>query len=216
MNTRPTSLVRLAMVSLLVLALGAAVLLPAGIALAKPKTDAQAFHDDMRRLWEDHITWTRLVIVSLANDLPDTETTVGRLLQNQDDIGNAVKPFYGEAAGEQLTALLTDHILIAAEVVQAARAGDTAAFDEALARWYENADDIAGFLNAANPNSWPLDEMKMMMREHLDLTLQEAGAYLGGDFAGSVAAYDEVHIQALHMADMLSEGIIRQFPRRFN
>jgi hypothetical protein len=182
---------------------------------AKPKTDAQVFHDGMRKLWEDHITWTRLVIVSLANDLPDTQTTVDRLLQNQVDIGNAVKPFYGEAAGDQLTALLTDHIVIAAEVIQAAKAGDTAAFDDALARWYENGDDIAEFLNAANPDNWPLEEMKEMMREHLDLTLQEAGTYLGGDFAASVAAYEDVHVQALEMADMLSSGIIRQFPSKF-
>ena len=182
---------------------------------AKPKTDAQAFHDGMRKLWEDHITWTRLVIVSLANDLPDTQTTVDRLLQNQVDIGDAVKPFYGEAAGDQLTALLTDHILIAAEVIVAAKAGDTAAFDDALARWYENADDIAEFLSAANPKNWPLEEMREMMREHLDLTLQEAGTYLGGDFAASVAAYEDVHVQALEMADMLSNGIIRQFPSKF-
>jgi hypothetical protein len=182
---------------------------------AKPKADAQAFHDDMRKLWEDHITWTRLVIVSIANDLPDTQTTVDRLLQNQVDIGDAVKPFYGEAAGAQLTALLTDHIVIAAEILQAAKAGDTAAFDDALVRWYENADDIAEFLNAANPKNWPLEEMREMMREHLDLTLQEAGAYLGGDFAASIAAYDQVHLQALEMADMLSNGIIRQFPSKF-
>ncbi|HEX2992886.1 MAG TPA: hypothetical protein VHO49_19520 [Anaerolineales bacterium] len=183
---------------------------------AKPKADAQAFHDDMRKLWEDHITWTRLVIVSLANDLPDTQTTVERLLQNQVDIGDAIKPFYGEAAGDQLTSLLTDHIVIAADVIVAAKAGDTAAFEEAKARWYANADDIAEFLHAANPENWPLEEMREMMREHLDLTLQEAGTYLGGDFAASVAAYDDVHVQALEMADMLSDGIIRQFPSRFN
>jgi hypothetical protein len=182
---------------------------------AKPKTDAQAFHDEMRRLWEDHITWTRLVIVSLANDLPDTQTTVDRLLQNQVDIGAAIKPFYGEAAGDQLTSLLRDHIVIAADVIVAAKAGDTAAFEEAKARWYANADDIAEFLHAANPENWPLDEMKEMMREHLDITLLEAGTYLGGDFAASVGAYDDVHVQALHMADMLSEGIIRQFPSQF-
>jgi hypothetical protein len=182
---------------------------------AKPKTDAQAFHDEMRKLWEDHITWTRLVIVSLANDLPDTQTTVDRLLQNQVDIGAAIKPFYGEAAGDQLTSLLRDHIVIAADVIVAAKAGDTAAFEEAKARWYANADDIAEFLHAANPENWPLDEMKEMMREHLDITLLEAGTYLGGDFAASVGAYDDVHVQALHMADMLSEGIIRQFPSQF-
>jgi hypothetical protein len=136
-------------------------------------------------------------------------------LQNQDDIGNAIKPFYGDAAGEQLSALLRDHILIAAEIIQAAKAGDTSAQNDAIARWYTNADDIAEFLHAANPENWPLKEMKMMMREHLDLTLQEAVAYLTGDHTASIAAYDEIHHQALHMADMLSEGITRQFPKKF-
>ncbi|MFT3894309.1 MAG: hypothetical protein QM730_21975 [Anaerolineales bacterium] len=184
-------------------------------AYAKPKTDAQAFHDAMRKLWEDHITWTRLVIVSIANDLPDTQATVDRLLQNQEDIGNAIKPFYGEAAGDQLTALLREHILIAAEILQAAKVGDTTAQNDAIARWYANADEIAVFLNAANPEEWPLDEMKMMMHEHLDLTLQEAVTYLQGDYTASVAAYDQIHVQILGMADMLSNGIIRQFPQMF-
>ena len=182
---------------------------------AKPKMDAQVFHDAMRKLWEDHITWTRLVIVSIANDLPDTQATVDRLLQNQADIGNAIKPFYGDEAGDQLTALLRDHILIAAEILQAAKAGDTAAQNDAIDRWYADADAIAEFLHAANPDQWPLDEMKMMMHEHLDLTLQEAVAYLQGNHTASVAAYDQIHIQILGMADMLSDGIIRQFPKMF-
>jgi hypothetical protein len=184
---------------------------------AKAKMDAQAFHDAMRKLWEDHITWTRLVIVGVIGDLPaaDLEESVKRLLQNQVDIGNAIKPFYGAEAGDQLTEWLTDHILIAAEILQAAEDGNTAALNDAITRWYANADDIAEFLNSANPENWPLEEMKAMMREHLDLTLQEAVAYLGEDYAASIAAYDLVHNQALDMADMLSDGIIRQFPKRF-
>jgi hypothetical protein len=71
----------------------------------------------MRKLWEDHITWTRLAIISLTTDSPDAEATVGRLLQNQADIGDAVKPFYGEAAGNELTRQLRLHIRIAADVV---------------------------------------------------------------------------------------------------
>jgi hypothetical protein len=177
--------------------------------------DDQAFHDAMRKLWEDHITWTRLVIVSLVNDLPDSSPTVQRLLQNQDDIGDAIKPFYGDAAGEQLSALLRDHILIAAEILQAAKSNDTTALNDAIARWYANADDIAVFLNGANPKNWPLDMMKDMMREHLDLTLQEAVTYLQGDHAASISAYDQIHLQALDMADMLSGGIIQQFPGKF-
>lgn len=215
MKLSSRKVVRFIMVSLLLAASLLTVLFPIKTAEAKAKMDDQAFHDGMRKLWEDHVTWTRLVIVSLSNDLPDSGPTVQRLLQNQDDIGDAIRPFYGDAAGEQLSALLRDHILIAAEILQAAKSNDQATLDDAIARWYANADDIALFLNRANPKHWPLDEMKAMMREHLDLTLQEAVAYLQGDHAASIAAYDRIHLQALDMADMLSNGIVRQFPKKF-
>ena len=174
-----------------------------------------AFHDAMRKLWEDHITWTRLFIVSAAADLPDKGPTTERLLQNQVDIGNAIKPFYGDAAGEKLTALLKEHITTAAEVVAAAKANDTAKLTDANRRWFANADAIAAFLSGANPKSWPAAEMKRMMHEHLDLTTAEAVAHLKGDWAADVAAYDKVHVQILHMADMLSAGIVSQHPAKF-
>jgi len=215
MNFNSRKSIRFILVSLLLVASLLAVIFPMRTAEAKAKMDAQAFHDAMRKLWEDHIAWTRFVIVSVANDLPDSGPTVQRLLQNQDDIGDAIKPFYGDAAGEQLSALLRNHILIAAEILQAAKSNDSTALNDAIARWYANADDIAVFLNHANPENWPLDEMKMMMREHLDLTLQEAVAYLHGDYAASISAYDQIHLQILGMADMLSDGIIRQFPGKF-
>ena len=177
------------------------------LAKRKPQVDPQAFHDAMRKLWEDHVTWTRLFIVSDLAGLPDKDQTATRLLQNQDDIGNAIKLFYGNAAGDQLTSLLRQHILTAAELLEAAKAGNTAAFDDAKTRWYANADEIATFLNAANPKAWPLDEMKAMMKDHLDLTLEEASARLNGDWSGDVAAYDKIHVQILGMADMLSQGI---------
>jgi hypothetical protein len=175
-----------------------------------------AFHDEMRRLWEDHVTWTRLAIISLTTDAPDTEATVGRLLENQTDIGDAIRPFYGEAAGQELTRLLREHILIAADLIAAARAGDETAVAAAQARWTANADEIAALLAAANPRSWDLEEMKAMLHAHLRLTTHEVLARLQGDWAADVAAYDEIHLQALGMADMLSNGIIKQFPARFH
>jgi len=175
----------------------------------------QDFHDAMRKLWEDHIIWTRGFIVSFAHDLPDLVPTRDRLLRNQDDIGDAIKPFYGDAAGEALSALLRDHILGAAAILTAAKAGDTETRDAAIAEWYENAHDIAVFLNAANPTNWPLADLDPMMKEHLDLTLVEAVARLEGRFADDIVAYDQVHLQILEMADMLSDGIIRQFPSKF-
>ena len=118
------------------------------------KAEAE-FQDQMRKLWEDHVTWTRLAIVTFADGSAGFDATATRLMQNQDDIGDAIKPFYGEAAGEQLMALLKDHIGIAVQLLQAAKAGDDAAFEKANTAWYANANDIADFLARANPRYWP-------------------------------------------------------------
>jgi hypothetical protein len=174
-----------------------------------------AFHDGMRRLWEDHITWTRLAIISLTTNSPDTEATVGRLLQNQTDIGNAVKPFYGRKAGNELTSLLRQHILIAADVIAAAKAGDSAKLADAQARWAKNGDDIAALLASANPRYWKLGAMKAELRMHLKLTTDEAVARLHADWKADVAAYEKVHTHMLHLSDVLSDGLMKQFPRRF-
>lgn len=174
-----------------------------------------AFQDAMRKLWEDHITWTRMFIISAAADLPDKAAATDRLLQNQVDIGNAIKPYYGEAAGAQLTALLKEHITTAAEIVAAAKAKDKAKQDDATKRWFANADQIADFLSKANAKNWPQGEMRKMMQDHLNLTTEEVVARLQGNWAADIAAYDKVHDQILHMADMLSKGIVNQFPDKF-
>ena len=196
-----------------VLALTAMGLFSPGLATAA--TSPLDFRNAMRKLWEDHITWTRLYIVSAAADLPDKDATAQRLLQNQVDIGNAVKPFHGEAAGNQLTALLKDHILGAVELISAAKAGDNAKVQDASNKWYANANDIATFLSNANPSNWPLDQMKMGMKMHLDLTLNEAVDHLKGNYAADVADYDRVHEHILGLADTLSAGIVSQFSDRF-
>lgn len=183
-------------------------------ATAKVTRKELALRNSMRALWEDHITWTRLAVISLTTGSPDTQATVARLLQNQTDIGNAVKPFYGKAAGDELTKQLRAHILIAADVIAAAKAGDQAKLADAQARWQQNADDIATLLSRVNPN-WKLGAMKAMLAEHLKLTTEEAVARLQGDWAADVAAYDRVHQHALGMADALSAGLVKQFPKRF-
>jgi len=169
----------------------------------------------MRKLWEDHVTWTRLAIISLTSGSADTEATVGRLLRNQVDIGNAIKPYYGKAAGARLTKLLRDHILIAADLIAAAKAGDSGKLAVEQARWRANARELATFLNRANPHAWKLAAMNAMLREHLQLTTSEVVARLQGNWAADVTAYDRIHRQGLHMADMLSSGIVQQFPGRF-
>ena len=176
---------------------------------------AAALKTDMRKLWEDHVVWTRNVIFCIIDDLPGTDQAVQRLLKNQDDIGNAIKPVYGEEAGKKLTELLREHITVAADLLTAAKKGDNAAFEAANKKWFQNADEISMFLSKANPN-WKLDDMKKMMHDHLQLTTDEAVARIKKDYAADVRAYDMVHDEILMMSDMLADGIIKQFPDKFN
>ena len=200
----------------------AAVLITAGCSSTSDRSekapatvDAVAFRQQMRKLWTDHVAWTRLFIVSAVAGLPDTEATAGRLLQNQADIGDAVATFYGKEAGAALTALLRDHILVAGDLIAAAKANNSAAVSKASAAWYANSDQIAEFLAGAN-RAWPVDTLKLMMRGHLDQTLAEATAQLTGDYARSVAEYDHIVSHILEMSDTLSAGIVSAFPSRFN
>ena len=188
-----------------------------GHAAPRALTAAQVgFHDQMRKLWEDHVTWTRLAIVTFADGSAGFDATAARLLRNQADIGDAIKPYFGQAAGDRLTVLLEDHIGIAVELLQAAKAGDDAAFEQARTAWYANADDIADFLARANRRYWPQATMRAAMKAHLDQTLAEAGHELAGEYAASVADYEEIHHHILDMADLLSSGIMRAFPDRFH
>jgi hypothetical protein len=171
---------------------------------------------DLRRLWEDHITWTRLYIVSAVSNLPDAQVTAERLLRNQDDIGNAIKPFYGDDAGKRLTELLRAHITGAADLLTAAKAGDQTKLAAAKTAWYANGDEIAGFLSQANPKNWPLDTVKGMMRGHLDQTIAEAVHRLEGKHAEEIADYDQIKNHILAMSDALADGIVAQFPERFS
>ena len=186
-------------------------------AMASPKLSAKAvaLRSTMDKLWEDHITWTRMVIVDFAAGLPDLQTAEARLLRNQADIGNAIKPYYGRAAGKKLTSLLRTHILEAVPVLAAAKAGDETKLKQALDAWSANARQIAAFLTKANPHNWPLAMTNAMMKKHLALTTKEAAARLQGNWSADVAAYDRVHAEILQMSHMLSSGIIRQFPAKF-
>jgi hypothetical protein len=178
-------------------------------------TRTVAFHDAMRALWESHGTWTERAIVDFVGGLADTQFAINRLLHNQTEIGDAVKPFYGRGAGNRLTALLKGHIDAAVAVLEAAKAGDADATAKATAAFHANGDRIARFLHAANPRHWRLHAMRRMMRIHLDQVVALAVDQLQGRYGAAVDLYDRYIGHILDMADMLSTGIMRQFPARF-
>jgi hypothetical protein len=187
------------------------------VASASPALSQKSvtLHADLRKLWEDHITWTRLAIISLEGGTPDTNATIARLLRNQVDLGNAIKPYYGAKAGNALTRELKSHILIAADVIAAAKAGDKELLADAQVRWTANANRIASLLHSVNPRFWQLATLEYEMHMHLKLTAEEAVAHLRQTWGADVTAYDRVHFHILHMSDLLAGGIVAQYPGRF-
>jgi hypothetical protein len=196
-------------------------LLVAGISLSLPGQNVSHgslamdpvanLHRDMRKLWTDHVVWTRQYIVSALGDQPDQQAAANRLMKNQEDIGGAVAHFYGKAAGDQTTTLLKEHITIAVDLIKAAKAGDKAGQDAADRKWHDNATAIADFLSKANPN-WPRATLVEMMNEHLETTTKEVVARLQKNWDEDVKAYDAVYAHILEMSDALADGIAKQFP----
>ena len=188
---------------------------------AKQRVQGQCFgqnainlYSAQRRLWKDHIYWTRSYIVSALNNLEDKDAVLKRLLQNQTDIGNSIKPYYGDAAGNQLGKLLTEHIVIAGQLVDALKKGDKVNADKLNKEWHRNADDIARFLSKANPN-WSEQEMKEMLYIHLKLLSDEVAALLKKDWAGEIVIFEKNMNHMVMLADEITRGIMKQFPNSF-
>ena len=177
-------------------------------------SNALELRQGMRDLWADHVVWTRAYIVAAVADDPSASSALDRLMRNQEELGGAIAPYYGAAAGAGLTRLLKEHISIAGELVGAAMAKDDAKVKDADARWHRNAEEIATFLSDANPN-WGRADLVRMLNEHLSLTTQEATLRLQQNWREDAAVFDRIYDQAMAMADALSDGVIRQFPARF-
>src|SRR5688572_15682556 len=185
---------------------------PAARATLSPA--AVALKQDMRKLWTDHVVWTRDYIIAAIGNQPDAQAAANRLMRNQEDIGNAVGTIYGAPAGQQLTTLLKDHISIAVDLIKAAKAGDKAGQQRADAKWQQNATEIADFLSKANPN-WPRATLVDLMKGHLSTTTNEVVARLNKRWDDDVRAFDEVYTHILMMSDALADGIVKQFPEKF-
>lgn len=166
--------------------------------------------NQMRMLWEQHVYWTRFFIISTAASLPDLGEVTNRLLENPDDFAAALIPFYGARMANKFRELLREHLMIGGDLVTAAKNQDTAKVEEDRHKWYANADEIAQFLAEINPY-WDERKWRSMLYDHLEMTEQEAILRLTGRFPEDIRMFNQIELEALEMADYMSQGIIRQF-----
>jgi hypothetical protein len=214
--------------------------------MATESTAAEPVRLALRKLWSDHVFWTREYIIAattgphgmtdVAEHLPvgsmgsgvagtaqaamgavplsDADAAASRLLKNQEDMGTAIVPYYGEDAGRKLSDLLKQHIMIAVELVADAKGGDNGKFAKDDQRWTDNASEIATFLAGANPN-WPEKDVMDLLALHLQLTKGEVTARLNKDWNAAVKAFDDIFTEIMVLADALYDGLVAQFPEKF-
>lgn len=168
----------------------------------------------MQKVWIEHAWWTRSLIVSKIANLEDQKDVLNRLLWNQEDIGNLIKPYYGEGAGNKLTELLKEHIVIAGQIIDAAKSNDSANVEKYNQDWQRNANEIVAFLSSANPY-WPKKELTDMFNTHLKLTTDEVVFRLKKNWVGDIRTADRNENHLIEMGDFLSNGIVKQFPEKF-
>lgn len=183
--------------------------------LATETTSREPVRLALRKLWSDHVFWTREYIIAAVNGSSGpADAAAARLLRNQDDIGKAIVPYYGDGAGNKLTDLLKQHIMIAVDLVADAKSGDNDKFASDDQLWSENATQIAKFLAGANP-AWPENDVRDLLSLHLELTKGEVVALLQQDWKAAIKAFDDIFTEIMVLADALHDGLVAQFPERF-
>ena len=165
----------------------------------------------LRLLWLQNVKWGRFATQSILGNLPGMDVAVQRFLQNSDDFANALRPFYGEQNAREFSDLLRNHGQIFMDLVRAAGERNMEMAGDLEQRWYDNASRMATFLARMNPE-WYEADWNAMLNEHLSLMMTDVDNMIAGNYQEAVNLADTTEYQAIEMADIMAEGINRQFP----
>ena len=169
---------------------------------------------DMNVAWLEHIFWTRLILISIAENLRDLNATRTRLLQNPKTISNIFRRYYGVNIANSIEKLLTEHLVIGEKLIVALKNNNQPLAKQLNDEWYMNADEMAEAFSNINP-FYVKDEVRNMLYEHLNLTSNEVAARLRKDYNADIQAFDKVQLEILKMSKYFVDGIIKQFPDIF-
>ena len=168
----------------------------------------------MNLVWEQHIMWTRMLLISIAENLNDLDATQARLLRNPKDIADVFRRYYGIVVANKIQQLLTEHLSIGKDLIVALKNKNQEEATKLNTKWYQNADEMAEAFSSINP-FYPKEEIRNMLYEHLRLTTNEVNNRLQGNYMADINSYDMVQKEILKMSQFFVNGIVRQFPNLF-
>lgn len=170
-------------------------------------------NNDMRDVWGRHNFWTAMLIMSLLNDLENTDAVERRLMQTPSDITAVFEKFFTQPMTNQLRQLLAEHVQLAGELANAINNQNMDQATQIENQLNQNADQIARALANAN-SEYDYEELKRMLRMHLKLMRDSMTAEKSGNHDETVRLIDENQSHLMDMADTLTDGLVQQFYRR--
>ena len=168
----------------------------------------------MNLAWEQYIMWTRMFLISIADNLKDLNATEKRLLQNPKDIADIFRRYYGNSFANRIENLLTEHLKICKDLIVALKNNNQNLVKELSDKWYKNADDMSEAFSSVNP-FYSKEKVRDMLYDHLELTTDEVTARLRKDYSADIVAFDKVQQEVLKMSQYFVEGIFKQFSNLF-
>lgn len=183
---------------------------------AVPMTDTAAanLRVVLNSLQRQHVNLASAAVRSGFDGKADFEAVAKELDNNSVAIAKAVGSVYGADAETRFLEIWRSHIGFFVDYTVAAKKGDKAGMDKAVANLGGYVDGVADFLSKANPNL-PREAVKALVGEHVTLLKGAVDAYGGKDYAKSYAEQAKADAQIGQIADALSGAIVKQYPDKF-
>ena len=150
----------------------------------------------MRMAWLNHTYLLRMLLVSMAADLPDQQELVTALIDNAEEIADLFGRYYPENTVNSLRDLLVRQVELTGGLITQKKEG----------RAKENADRIAELLASATPE-YEESVLKEMFRMQVDLTGQEISERLAGNYGKDLQTFWNIQRQIIAMADYFANGL---------
>jgi hypothetical protein len=169
----------------------------------------------LRDLWIGHIFWVRNVSIAAIDK---NELAAGAAEQqavvNAKAIAVSIEPFYGEAAREAFFKLLAGHYGAVKAYLAATVAANVSAQQTATQSLTSNAEEIAVFLNKANPYL-PKDAVQGLLLAHGGHHIQQIQQLKDRNYKAEAQTWEEMTAHVYKIADATADALARQFAKRF-
>lgn len=169
--------------------------------------DAPTVKETARKLFTDHAMYIKFYIESFGNNLKDVDVITARLLKNQDEIGEFVRPIVGEENGNKLAKLLREHIMASIGALKAMKSGDVKQVNDAEKVVFANSKEVATLLSSFNPKILPLEAMIREFSHHNEYILQIATLCKEGKYEEEVKTFDAYFNHMITFSDMIAAAL---------